>query len=249
MKGDFVFGTHAVKQILETKPEQVLEIFFQQGKGAEKHELLIELAAKGGVAISYADRKKLDTWTGDAVHQGVLARCKAVDTLNEKDLVAFTAKLMKSEQVPFYLVLDAVTDPHNLGACLRTADAAGVHGVIVAKDKTAKINGTVRKVAAGAAESCRIFSVTNLARALDEIKQAGVWVVGTALDENAQSIHQADFKGPLALVMGSEGKGLRRLTQDKCDFLVYIPMAGSVQSINVSVATGVCLFEALRQRA
>ena len=248
MKGDYVFGSHAVKQLLETRPEQVIEMFLQQGKSADKHEELLVMANKGGVSISYADKKTLDKWTNDAVHQGVLLRCKAVATLNEKDLQVLTKKMLASQQHPFYLVLDTVTDPHNLGACLRTADAAGVHGGIVAKDKTAKINATVRKVAAGAAESCKVFSVTNLARTLDELKQAGVWIVGTALDEKAQSIFQTDLIGPLAIVMGSEGKGLRRLTQEKCDFLAYIPMHGRVQSVNVSVATGICLFEALRQR-
>jgi len=162
---------------------------------------------------------------------------------NEKDLDEIIAR----EETPFLLVLDGITDPHNLGACLRSADAAGVHAIIVPKDKSAKLNGTARKVACGAAETVPLVQVTNLARTLREIKDAGVWVVGTA-GETDTELFDANLTGPMAVVMGAEGDGMRRLTREHCDLLVKIPMAGSVSSLNVSVATGICLFEVLRQR-
>jgi len=155
--------------------------------------------------------------------------------------------LDRSEAPPLLLVLDGVTDPHNLGACLRTADAAGALAVIVPKDKSATLNATVRKVACGAAEVVPLVAVTNLARTLEKLQKRGVWIVGTA-GEASQELYSQDLSGPIALVMGAEGKGMRRLTREHCDYLVRLPMAGSVSSLNVSVATGVCLFEALRQR-
>jgi 23S rRNA (guanosine2251-2'-O)-methyltransferase len=149
---------------------------------------------------------------------------------------------------PFLLLLDGVTDPHNLGACLRTADAAGVQAVIAPRDKSASITPVVRKVAVGAAESLPFFQITNLARTMEALRERGIWLIGTALEEGAKPLYETDLKGPLGIVMGAEGAGLRRLTREYCDVLVYIPMAGSVESLNVSVATGVTLFEALRQR-
>ena len=165
--------------------------------------------------------------------------------MREHDL----AELLDNLTVPpFLLILDGITDPHNLGACLRTADAAGAHAVITPKDKSATLNATASKVACGAAETVPLIQVTNLARTLTQLKERGVWLLGTA-GESATSIYQADLTGPLALVMGAEGKGMRRLTREHCDGLLHIPMAGSVSSLNVSVATGVCLFEAVRQRS
>ncbi len=162
---------------------------------------------------------------------------------DEEDLYQITAR----EKAPLLLILDGITDPHNLGACLRTADAAGVHAVVSPKDRSATITDTVRHIACGAAERIPFIQVTNLARCMEKLKEAGVWIVGTA-DEAPQSIYEIDFHGPMALVMGAEGAGMRRLTGEKCDFLVRIPMLGKVECLNVSVATGVCLFEAVRQR-
>lgn len=167
-----------------------------------------------------------------------------VTVRNEDDLFDILDSL---KEPPFLLILDGVQDPHNLGACLRSADAAGVHAVIAPKDRAVSLTDTVRKIACGAAEHVPFVTVTNLARTLKELKEAGLWLVGTA-DGAEQSLYDIDLTGPLALVMGAEGKGLRRLTREHCDFLVHIPMAGSVECLNVSVATGVCLFEAVRQR-
>ena len=189
-------------------------------------------------------RKALDNKANGEQHQGIMARVKPARQYSEKDLDEIIAR----EATPFFLVLDGVTDPHNLGACLRSADAAGVHGVIVPKDKSAKLNGTARKVACGAAETVPLIQVTNLARTLRDIKEAGVWVVGTA-GETDTHVFDANLTGPMAIVMGAEGDGMRRLTREHCDVLVKIPMVGTVSSLNVSVATGICLFEVLRQRS
>ena len=169
---------------------------------------------------------------------------KSVALKNENDLFEILRHL---QQPPFLLILDGLQDPHNLGACLRSADAAGVHAVIVPKDRAVSLTDTVCKVACGAAEHVPLVTVTNLARTLKQLKELGLWLVGTA-DDAKQSLYDVDLTGPLALVMGAEGKGLRRLTKEHCDFLVHIPMAGSVECLNVSVAAGVCLFEAVRQR-
>ena len=185
----------------------------------------------------------LDDKAGSSQHQGIVARVKAVKPLTEKDL----DELLDKTAVPFLLILDGVTDPHNLGACLRNADAAGVHAVIVPKDNSVGLTSTVSKVACGAAETIPLFQVTNLARTMRHLQDKGVWIVGTA-GEAEGNVYQADLKGPLAIAMGAEDKGLRRLSREGCDSLVSIPMSGSVSSLNVSVATGVCLFEAVRQR-
>jgi 23S rRNA (guanosine2251-2'-O)-methyltransferase len=166
-----------------------------------------------------------------------------IQTLDEMDL----ARLLEERPNPLVLVLDCITDPHNFGACLRSADAAGVACVVVPKDKSAPLNETVRRISCGGADNVPIVRVTNLARAMDKLKKAGLWLVGTS-DKATQSIYQTDLKGPIGIVMGAEGEGMRRLTEENCDFLVNIPMRGSVPCLNVSVATGVCLFEAVRQR-
>jgi len=253
MKEDLVYGIHTAKQILNNKPQDVFEVFVQTNQaGAAPSPLIQEIVSlvhELGLSLGWIEKSRLDQWTDNANHQGVVLRCKTPQAKTEKELDAFITELMKQNPNPLLLILDNVTDPHNLGACLRTAAAAGVDAVLIPKDKSAGLNATVRKVAAGAADILNIFAVTNLARSLDKLKEQGIWIVGTALNESAQNIYQLDLRGPLAMVMGSEGKGLRRLTQEKCDFLAFVPMNDQMQSLNVSVATGVCLFEALRQRA
>jgi 23S rRNA (guanosine2251-2'-O)-methyltransferase len=197
------------------------------------------------VRIQSASSESLAKLVGDVAHQGAVAAVRPLKSWDEHDLMR---NLSQINGDPLLLVLDGVTDPHNLGACLRAADAAGVHAVIIPKDRSAAVDGVVRKVAAGAAEFVPVASVTNLARALDQLKEQGIWVVGTD-GEAAQTLYEADLKRPLALILGAEGSGMRRLTRERCDFVVRIPMAGQVESLNVSVAAGVALFEARRQRS
>lgn len=191
-----------------------------------------------------ANRQWLDEKVEGAVHQGIIARVREGRQYQENDLPA----LLESVDTPFLLVLDGVTDPHNLGACLRSADAAGVHAVIVPRDRSAQLNATAKKVACGAAENVPLIRVTNLARTLRLLQEMNVWIVGTA-GEADHTLFQSKMTGPMALVMGAEGEGMRRLTREHCDELISIPMAGTVSSLNVSVATGICLFEAVRQRS
>jgi 23S rRNA (guanosine2251-2'-O)-methyltransferase len=206
---------------------------------------VVSLAEQANVPVQRVARRELDDRVPGISHQGVVAEIGVTTSLGEKELPGFLKQL---DQPPFILVLDNVQDPHNLGACLRSADAAGVHLVIAPRDKSAPLNGTVRKVACGAADNIPLVRVTNLARTLKMLRDQGIWIYGAA-GEAEQSIYEADLTGPLALVLGGEGKGLRRLTREYCDLLVSIPLAGSVSSLNVSVATGVCLFEAIRQRS
>ncbi|STQ78534.1 23S rRNA (guanosine-2'-O-)-methyltransferase RlmB [Hafnia alvei] len=195
--------------------------------------------------IQVANRQWLDEKVEGAVHQGIIARVREGRQYQENDLPALLENL---EQPPFLLILDGVTDPHNLGACLRSADAAGVHAVIVPRDRSAQLNATAKKVACGAAETVPLIRVTNLARTMRFLQEQNVWIVGTA-GEADHNLYQSKMTGPMALVMGAEGDGMRRLTREHCDELISIPMAGSVSSLNVSVATGICLFEAVRQRS
>ncbi|MCC5451352.1 MAG: 23S rRNA (guanosine(2251)-2'-O)-methyltransferase RlmB [Alishewanella sp.] len=243
MSNDVVFGFHAVSAILERSPADVLEIFALKDREDKRMQPLLQQARQAGISIQFCNRRTLDDMTGGQ-HQGIVAKARLSSGGNEADLAA----LLESQTKPFLLVLDGVTDPHNLGAILRSADAAGVHAVIAPKDRSVKLTSVVRKVACGAAESVPFITVTNLARTLRQLQEAGVWVVGTA-GETETLVYQADLQGPLALVLGAEGEGLRRLTRETCDVLVKIPMFGSVSSLNVSVATGICLFEAVRQRA
>lgn len=242
-KQDTIFGIHAVEALLNHSPERVIELWLLQGRDDERLTPLINIASTFGTTLQRAARKVLDDKAGSSQHQGIVARVKAVKPLTETDLDALLDKI----EVPFLLILDGVTDPHNLGACLRNADAAGVHAVIVPKDNSVGLTSTVSKVACGAAETVPLFQVTNLARTMRHLQDKGVWIVGTAGEADG-NVYQADLKGPLAIAMGAEDKGLRRLSREGCDSLVSIPMAGSVSSLNVSVATGVCLFEAVRQR-
>ena len=241
---EIVYGIHAVQSVLAHEPERVLEIWLDRSRQDKRIQPVLALLQQHGLKAHYTDRKQLEQQAGTDRHQGVVARCRGAATRNEAALDTLLAAL---DEPPFLLVLDGVQDPHNLGACLRTADASGVHAVIVPKDKAVGLTATVRKVASGAAETVPLIAVTNLARTLRDLQQRGIWVTGLAGEAEA-SLYDVDMKGPQALVMGAEGKGLRRLTRETCDQLVKIPMLGSVESLNVSVATGICLFEALRQR-
>lgn len=239
-----IYGMHAVQAALEKEPQNITRIWLEQSRRDQRGSAIMGLAKQGGIHVERVKRDELDKLAPDSNHQGVVAESKAKAALNEAGLKQLLDHL---EEAPLLLILDGVTDPHNLGACLRTADAAGVHAVIVPRDKACGLTPVVRKVASGAAETMPFVQVTNLARTLKALKERNIWLVGTDLDSE-QDIYQADLTGPLALVMGAEGKGMRRLTREECDFLVKLPMRGSVQSLNVSVSTGICLYEAVRQR-
>nr|WP_305121327.1 23S rRNA (guanosine(2251)-2'-O)-methyltransferase RlmB [Microbulbifer elongatus] len=245
-----VYGLHAVQALLKSSPQQVQELLLLRGRRDQKLQKIIRQAEQNALTIRYVDRKVLDEKVGDdGNHQGAVAVCVGDTRIyDEQFLKSLLKDLDTKGEAPFLLILDGVTDPHNLGACLRSAEAAGVHAVIAPKDKAAGLTPTARKVACGAAEVLPFITVTNLARTLQMLQQAGVWIFGAA-GEAEQELYQSSLTGPLALVMGAEGPGLRRLTRENCDHLIKIPMAGEVSSLNVSVATGVCLFEAVRQRA
>lgn len=238
-----IYGVHAVEALLRHHPKRVKQLWLVEGRQDPRVQALVQLAGEARVPVGQRERRELDEWA-EGVHQGVVAEVSPSQVWGENFLDELLAR---NESVPLLLVLDGVTDPHNLGACLRTADAAGVQAVIVPKDKSATLNATVRKVACGAAEVVPLVAVTNLARTLEKLQQQGLWIVGTA-GEATQEIFDLDLRGPSVLVMGAEGKGMRRLTREHCDYLAKLPMGGSVSSLNVSVATGVCLFEAVRQR-
>lgn len=242
MAAKVLFGFHAVTVRLKTAPESVREIHVDSTRRDARMRQFIARAQQAGARVIDSDDASLQRLAGTHRHQGVVARVEAV----------FRARTLAEvldgvSGVPLLLLLDGVTDPHNLGACLRVADGAGVHAVIAPKDHAVGINATVAKVASGAAETVPYLMVTNLARCIAELKAQHIRVLGAA-DDAVQTIHQADLRGPLALVLGAEGKGLRQLTRASCDALVRIPMHGAVESLNVSVAAGVCLFEARRQR-
>ncbi len=238
-----MFGWHAVEAVLKREPERLQQVWIQTGRQDKRVKSITDTLDSLGVKWKVVHRKELDERVS-GVHQGVVAAVSESREWTEDDLLA---QLAGSDKPPFLLVLDGVTDPHNLGACMRTADAVGVQAVIVPKDKSASLTPVARKVACGAAETVPFVRVTNLARFLRNLQDQGVWLIGTAGEADA-TLYQADFKGPVALVMGAEGKGMRRLTREHCDQLINIPMLGHVDSLNVSVATGVCLYEALRQR-
>ena len=244
-KRNFVYGLHAVNAVLERAPERLLELWVAQPRDDARINELRDRAQHAGVRVQSVGNEVLAKLVGEVAHQGAVAAVRPLKAWDEHDLIEGLSQI---SGYPLVLVLDGVTDPHNLGACLRTADAAGAHAVLIPKDRAAAVDGVVRKVAAGAAEFIPVASVTNLARAIDLLKERGLWVVGTAADA-PQTLYEADLQRPLALVLGAEGAGMRRLTRERCDFLVRIPMAGQVESLNVSVAAGVALFEARRQRA
>ncbi|PLR36342.1 23S rRNA (guanosine(2251)-2'-O)-methyltransferase RlmB [Chimaeribacter californicus] len=241
---EIIYGIHAVQALLERDPQRFLEVFILKGRDDRRLQPLIAELEATGIVIQVANRQWLDEKVEGAVHQGIVARVREGRQYQENDLPA----LLESVENPLLLVLDGVTDPHNLGACLRTADAAGVHAVIVPRDRSAALNATAKKVASGAAETVPLIRVTNLARTLRLLQESNVWIIGTA-GEADHNVYQSKMTGPTALVMGAEGEGMRRLTREHCDELISIPMAGSVSSLNVSVATGVCLFEIVRQRS
>jgi 23S rRNA (guanosine2251-2'-O)-methyltransferase len=246
-KRHFVYGLHAIGAVIERSPERLLELWVAQPRDDARVQELKERAQAVGVSVQSVPVDALTKLVGEVVHQGAVAALRPLKSWDEHDLIQTLEALEDLKQDPLLLILDGVTDPHNLGACLRTADAAGVHAVVIPKDRAATVDGVVRKVAAGAAEFIPVVSVTNLARTLDALKARGVWVVGT--DDGAPTtLYAVDLKRPLALVLGAEGSGMRRLTRDRCDFLARIPMAGQVASLNVSVAAGIALFEACRQR-
>ncbi|PIJ43447.1 23S rRNA (guanosine(2251)-2'-O)-methyltransferase RlmB [Tatumella sp. OPLPL6] len=238
-----IFGIHAVQALLERQPQRFQQVFILKGRDDRRLQPLIQALESQGVTIQVATRQWLDEAAEGAVHQGILALVKPGRQYQEGDLPDLLEKLDK----PLLLILDGVTDPHNLGACLRSADAAGVSAVIVPKDRSAALNATAKKVACGAAETVPLIRVTNLARTMRLLQEYHIWIVGTA-GEADHTLYQSKMTGGMALVMGAEGEGMRRLTREHCDELISIPMAGSVSSLNVSVATGICLFEAVRQR-
>ncbi|WP_341502082.1 23S rRNA (guanosine(2251)-2'-O)-methyltransferase RlmB [Gallaecimonas sp. GXIMD4217] len=243
MSQDWIFGIHAVDGALQRHPEKITQLWAARERSDKRLNAVIDQAQNLGLKVQWVPRKTLDDKSKGASHQGIMAEVKAAKALPEQRL----PDLLEAVDQPLLLVLDGVTDPHNLGACLRTADAAGVHAVIVPKNNSAPLNATARKVACGAADSVPLVEVTNLARTLRQLQEMGVWIVGTAGETDTQ-LFNAKLTGPMALVMGAEGKGMRRLTREHCDELLAIPMAGLVSSLNVSVATGVCLFEVVRQR-
>jgi 23S rRNA (guanosine2251-2'-O)-methyltransferase len=238
-----LIGFHAVLARLRADPASVLEILADETRNDARIADVLRLAEERGVRVMRVPGKRLDGFYGGGRHQGIVAR------VAQRDEQASLAELLgAAPEPPLVLVLDGVTDPHNLGACLRVADAAGAHAVIAPKDRAAGMSPTVAKVASGAADSVPFFAVTNLARTLAELKEHGVWVFGAAADAQ-EDLYAVDVSGPLAWVLGAEGEGLRRLTRDRCDRLVRIPLHGRVESLNVAVAAGLCLYESRRRRA
>jgi 23S rRNA (guanosine2251-2'-O)-methyltransferase len=245
MSEESVYGMHAVRALLERRAGAVRRVVVQAGRDDRRAHELVEFARRQGVTVETRPAAELDALAAGGVHQGVVARVAPAVPLAEEDLLV---RLADGARPALVLVLDGVQDPHNLGACLRTADAAGADAVVVPRDRAVGLTPVVRKVAAGAAETVAFSQVTNLARFLRALKEQGLWVVGT--DGEAETLHYAaDLKGPLALVLGAEGAGMRRLTREHCDLVVRLPMRGAVESLNVSVAAGVVLYEAVRQRA
>ena len=243
MAAERVYGLHTVRSLLTRAPQRVRKLWLQQGRDGERIAQIEALARASQRPIERADRARLRAWLGEVAHQGVMAEIEAMAPLREDDLYTQLA----GAPDPLVLALDGVQDPHNLGACLRTADACGVLAVVVPRDRAAPLNATARKVAAGAAETTPVVTVTNLARSLKLIKEAGLWIVGA--DAGATLPARAvDLTGGRCLVMGAEGAGLRELTRRSCDWLVSLPALGAVESLNVSVAAGMLLYEAIRQR-
>jgi 23S rRNA (guanosine2251-2'-O)-methyltransferase len=237
-----LFGFHAVGVRLKTAPHSIVEIYFEPTRRDARMRQFVAKAQEAGVRLIEADALRIAKLSGSHGHQGVAARVEPLPQVHSLD------ELLESLTEPaLLLVLDGVTDPHNLGACLRVADGAGVHAVIAPKDHAVGVNATVAKVASGAAETVPYFMVTNLARTLNELKERNIWCIGTSEDA-PKTLYEVNLKGPVALVLGAEGEGIRQLTRKTCDELVRLPMKGAVESLNVSVASGVCLYEAVRQR-
>lgn len=240
-----LFGFHAVGVRIKTAPASVFEVYVDASRRDARMRQFLQRAREAGVRLIESDGLRLAKLCGSHGHQGVVARVQPVEQARSLDTLL--EQLEADGQQPLLLVLDGVTDPHNLGACLRVADGAGAHAVIAPKDHAAGLSATVAKVASGAAETVPYFMVTNLARTLGELRERDIWCVGTS-DDAPRSLYETDLRRPLAWVLGAEGQGLRQLTRKSCDELVGIPMQGAVESLNVSVASGICLYEALRQR-
>lgn len=242
-QSEWLYGLHAVRTVLTRSPERVLRLCLQNGRQDVRAQELEQLARAAKVPLERLEAQRLAQRVGDVVHQGVLAEVRPLEPWREEQLLAALTRT----SAPLVLALDGVQDPHNLGACLRTADACGVLALIVPRDRAASLNATARKVAAGAAETTPVVTVTNLVRTLGLLKDAGLWIVG-AEAEGSQRAQDVDLTGPRVLVMGAEGVGLRQLTRRHCDWLARLPSLGTVESLNVSVATGMLLYEAVRQR-
>lgn len=238
---EIIYGIHAVEAAIRNQPENILQVFVQQGRNDNRIKTIFNLARNSGISIQSISNERLKEKCPGARHQGVVAdiRQGGTTTISLDDILQRQSVLL--------LVLDEVQDPHNIGACLRTADAAGVDAVIVSKNRSPALTPVIRNVASGGAETVPYIMVSNLARALEQIRQSNVWVIGTSGDCE-QTIYNASAGQRLALVMGSEGKGMRRLTREACDELVSIPMQGTVESLNISVAAAVCLYEIRRQQ-
>ncbi|WP_027158379.1 23S rRNA (guanosine(2251)-2'-O)-methyltransferase RlmB [Methylobacter luteus] len=245
MKLTKLFGIHAVQAALDYSPKKINKAWIDTQRQDKRLMQVIDDLLSLGIEPEKTDRKKLDRFAEGKNHQGVVIEVEMPGELSESDLKQAVESLTGTA---LFLVLDNVQDPHNLGACLRTADATGVQGVIITKDNATGITPTVCKVASGAAETVPVYQVTNLSRTLRWLKDQGIWIMGAA-GAATQTVYQTDLTVPLAVVVGAEGKGLRRLTQEQCDFLVKLPMLGQVESLNLSVATGVLLYEAVRQRS
>jgi len=242
MKSKLIFGFHAVTARLRHEAESIEEIYVDAARHDPRMRELLRAVQAAGVRVIQADESRLSSMVGSRRHQGVVAKAGAVSLARNLDEL-----LDMVVGPPLILILDGITDPHNLGACLRVADGAGAHAVIAPKDRAVGLNATAAKVASGAADTVPYITVTNLARTMRELKEREIWLIGTTEDAD-KGLYDADFSGGTALVMGSEGEGMRRLTRETCDLLVSVPMLGSVESLNVSVASGVCLYEARRQR-
>ncbi len=242
MSSQYVYGLHAVKKMLQFSIDDCESLYYLDSKN-QRLQQIISLAKQKQLSLIKVEKEKLNDLAGTDKHQGCVLKVSA----QHAKAVSLKELLLKVDTDDLYLVLDGVQDPHNLGACLRTADAAGVKAVIVPKDRAVGITPVVKKVAAGAAESVPLITVTNLARSLKEMKDAGIWLVGTSGDAD-KTLYQENLRGPIAVVMGAEGEGIRRLTAEQCDYLVKLPMQGQVESLNVSVATGICLYEINRSR-
>ena len=239
-----IYGLHAVRSMLARQPQRVIAVRLASSRDDPRVREIEELAKKNGRLVQRIDAHALKQTLGDVAHQGVVAEIEPLPPWTEDDLLA----ALETARDPLLLVLDGVQDPHNLGACLRTADACGALAVVVPKDRAAQLNATARKVAVGAAETTPVVAVTNLTRALKLLKEAGLWVVGADAD-GPKLAHEADLRGGTVLVLGAEGSGLRQLTRQTCDFIVRLPQLGAVESLNVSVAAGMLLYEAVRQRS
>lgn len=240
-----VYGPHTIEAIIQKNPLKVKFLYFQRDKSGSRHQVLLDLAGETGVSYKFVSKEELDQLTQNGLHQGVAGVCQKDESYSEADIPELLGQI---KGAAFILLLDCIEDPHNLGACLRTANAAGVDMVIAPKDRSAGMTAVAYKAASGACDTLPFIQVTNLATTIKYLKKQNIWVFGAA-GEADQSLYEADLTSPVAFILGNEGKGLRRLTKQECDILVHIPMAGSVSSLNVSVSAGVCLFEAVRQRS